>query len=322
VSITEFVINLEIIKVFVFLLFFYLISFFAHVSFFGATRFLYSGVLDLGGACLLGLIIIVCVSLELVLEALEVGGVLVVGESHFLAEDDKEPEAFDVVGVLVIDALVDLVGALVVADAALAGGDHQAPLDFLGLQLAGPLEKMAGLFVHLLLDVVDAQPGVGLDVGGQQLVRLHVVVQGLRLVILPEEDVPDPSEHPCVVGHLVQQQLVPLQRLLGVPDHLVDARDLEHALGDGHYRLQLLQALQGFHRQVQFLVHVAQVVYRLDAVRLNPDRLQVALLGPQKFILHVEAVALVHQGLRVITIVPYRDLGIFLGVLEVVLKEV
>lgn len=59
-----------------------------------------------------------------------------------------------------------------VADTSLAGGDHELPLNFSGLDLAGTLKIEAGLLVEALLNIIDSQPHIGIQIHGEEAVRL------------------------------------------------------------------------------------------------------------------------------------------------------
>mmetsp|Transcript_84561 Transcript_84561/g.262610 ORF Transcript_84561/g.262610 Transcript_84561/m.262610 type:complete len:308 (-) Transcript_84561:1332-2255(-) len=134
------------------------------------------------------------------LELPEVRGVVVVLLLHLLADGDEVPHALDVVGVRMVDLLVELQRLGIRAHAPVAGGHHQPPLHLVGLDLGGPAEEGDGRLVHLLLHVVDAQPGDDVHVHGPVPPGLEVVVEGLRLVARLVEDVRQAREDPRVRG--------------------------------------------------------------------------------------------------------------------------
>jgi hypothetical protein len=146
------------------------------------------------------LILVLSLGLVLQLHPPQLARVLFEVQPHILAEQHQEPQTFDVVGVLLVDGLVDLQRLLEVANPALAGGHHQFPLHLAGLDLARPLQVETGFLVKALLNVVDSQPHVGIQVHRQETVGLEIVMQGLLLVVFPEEDVSHSCQHSSVVG--------------------------------------------------------------------------------------------------------------------------
>mmetsp|Transcript_10081 Transcript_10081/g.29805 ORF Transcript_10081/g.29805 Transcript_10081/m.29805 type:complete len:405 (+) Transcript_10081:149-1363(+) len=260
------------------------------------------------------------------LELAQVGGVVVVLLLHLLADGDEVPHALDVVRVRVVDVLVELQGLGVRAHAAVAGRHHKPPLHLVGLDLRGPAEEGDGRLVHLLLDVVDAQPGDDVHVHGPVPVGLEVVVEGLRLVSGLVEEVGKARKHagisrPTLGGR--DQEREPLVGLCVVPELLVDVAQLPHDLAvevrDG---VELVEGEEGLLVLPDVHVHEPEVVDRLEAVRADADRLQVDLLRALEFVVHEHAVALVHQGAGVVAVGLHRDVCVLLGVLVLGLQEV
>jgi len=62
----------------------------------------------------------------------------------------------------------------------------------------------------------------------------------LLLIVLPEEDGTDSSEHSRIGGQFSQNNLVPFQSLLCVADVLIDVCDLEDSLWNRDDGLDLL----------------------------------------------------------------------------------
>ena len=136
--------------------------------------------------------------------------------------------------------------------------------------LRGALEVGDGLLVHLVLHKVGAEPRDHVHVDGEVAVRLLVVVERVRLVLLLQVDVADPREDAGVGGHARVEDLEPLHRgarLAGVvpqvgnvPDHLDRRRD---------DLVQLLEEPERRRVVAEPLRDDAQVVDRLDAVGLG-----------------------------------------------------
>jgi len=68
-------------------------------------------------------------------------------------------------------------------------------------------------------------------------------VESLLLVVLAEEYVSNPSQHSCIVGQFGQNNLIPLEGLLGTTDDFVDIGNLEYGLRNRYDGLYLLQGL-------------------------------------------------------------------------------
>jgi hypothetical protein len=86
------------------------------------------------------IILVVTPRLIFHLNPFQLSRVFFVIEAHVFAEQDEEPETFEVVRVLLIDGLVDFKGFLVVHDTSLATGHHESPLDLFGLDLTRPFQ--------------------------------------------------------------------------------------------------------------------------------------------------------------------------------------
>jgi hypothetical protein len=68
-------------------------------------------------------------------------------------------------------------------------------------------------------------------------------VQGLLLIVLPEEDVAHSGQYSSIVGQFGKQDLIPFQGLLGPADYLVYIRNLEDSLRNGDDSLYLFKSL-------------------------------------------------------------------------------
>mmetsp|Transcript_52646 Transcript_52646/g.157002 ORF Transcript_52646/g.157002 Transcript_52646/m.157002 type:complete len:558 (+) Transcript_52646:218-1891(+) len=260
------------------------------------------------------------------LELPEVRGVVVVLLLHLLADGDEVPHALNVVGVRVVDLLVELQRLRVGAHAPVAGGHHQPPLHLVRLDLRGAAEEGDGGLVHLLLHVVDAQPGDDVHVHGPVPPGLEVVVEGLRLVAGLVEEVGQSRKDPGVGGPALgggHQKGEPLVRLGVVAELLVDVAQLPHhlalALRDGD---QLVEGEEGL--LVLAYVHVdqAKVVDGIQAICTDADGLEVHLLCTLKLVVHEHAVAFVHQGTGIVSVCLDCNVGVLLRVRMVCLEEV
>mmetsp|Transcript_8025 Transcript_8025/g.20652 ORF Transcript_8025/g.20652 Transcript_8025/m.20652 type:complete len:267 (-) Transcript_8025:1541-2341(-) len=206
----------------------------------------------------------------------------------------KIPQTFDIVGVFRVDLLVNLEGDLVVARAAVARRDHQLPLDLGRLYLRRALEEVHRLLVHLVLHVVRAEPRDHVHVDGIVAVRLVVVVERLRLVVLLEEEVAHPREHTRVGRHARCENIEPFDRVLRRVELLLKVGDLPDDLDRvGDDRVQLLEERERLLVHPEPLAHQPEVVDRLDAVCVCAHGLLVHGLRVLELVLHEEAVALV-----------------------------
>mmetsp|Transcript_24441 Transcript_24441/g.79836 ORF Transcript_24441/g.79836 Transcript_24441/m.79836 type:complete len:224 (+) Transcript_24441:464-1135(+) len=123
---------------------------------------------------------------------------LLVLHPQLLAEPHQVVQALEVVGMRLLNLLVCPQRQLVGADAPVAGGHHEPPLDLLGLNLRGLLEVLHGLLVHLRLDKVGAEPRDDLHVDGEELVRLVMVLVRRRLVVLSRQQTAVASKHASI----------------------------------------------------------------------------------------------------------------------------
>mmetsp|Transcript_3456 Transcript_3456/g.9276 ORF Transcript_3456/g.9276 Transcript_3456/m.9276 type:complete len:517 (-) Transcript_3456:885-2435(-) len=260
------------------------------------------------------------------LELAQVRGVVVVLLLHLLADGDQVPHALDVVRVRMVDVLVELQGLRIGAHATVARRHHEPPLHLGGLDLRGPAEEGNGRLVHLLLDIVDAQPSDDVHVHGPIPVRLEVVVEGLRLVPGLVEEVGQTREHagigwPTLGGR--DQEREPLVGLRVVSELLVNVAKLPHDLAvqvrDG---VELVEREEGLLVLPDVHVHEPKVVDRLEAVRADANRLEVHLLRALEFVVHEHAVALVHQGAGVVAVGLHGNVCVLLRVLVLGLEEV
>jgi hypothetical protein len=87
-------------------------------------------------------------------------------------------------------------------------------------------------------------------------------------------------------------------------------------------RVQLLEGLQGLVVVAQAFVHKAQVVDGFDAISLDTDGLKEELLSTVVVLIDKQAVALIHQRLRVVPVMLNGEVTELLGGLEVIFEEV
>ena len=140
---------------------------------------------------------------ELLLELVEF-------HAKLAANGDETSQAIDVVRVLLIDLLVHLQCLIEKVHSSVAAGNHELPLDFLGLNLACSLEVLDRLLEHVLFGVVHAQARDHIDLGGIVPVTFLVEVHGLELVLLLLVQVAHLGEDFRVTWHLCDQDIVPL----------------------------------------------------------------------------------------------------------------
>mmetsp|Transcript_37625 Transcript_37625/g.95031 ORF Transcript_37625/g.95031 Transcript_37625/m.95031 type:complete len:327 (-) Transcript_37625:1686-2666(-) len=169
----------------------------------------------------------------------------VVAAAQLRAQVHQVPQALDVGGVLLVDGLVARQRLRVRADPPEAAGHHERPLGLLRLDLGREVEEGHGLLVHLVLDVVRAQPRDDVHVDGVHAVRLLVVVQRARLVVEARVDGAQLGQHARVVGHQRRQHLQPLDRLLEVAQDVVAVGQLpDDVVVVGQHGMQLLERRQ------------------------------------------------------------------------------
>ena len=162
-----------------------------------------------------------------------------------------------------------------------------------------------------------------IDLGRVVAVGLLVVVDGLELVLLLLIQIAHLGEDLRVARHLSDQDVVPLEGLSTHADQLVDVRDLvDHFVAVWDDRVQLLEGLQGLVVVAQAFVHKAQVVDGFDAISLDTDGLKEELLSTVVVLIDKQAVALIHQRLRVVPVMLNGEVTELLGGLEVIFEEV
>ena len=104
--------------------------------------------------------------------------------SKLLADLNEASQAVNIILVLLVDLFVDLESLVEEIHSSVAAGDHEAPFDFLGLDLAGALEEEDSLLKHVLLGVVHTQAGDHVNLGRVVSVTFLVVVDGLEFILL------------------------------------------------------------------------------------------------------------------------------------------
>lgn len=112
-----------------------------------------------------------------------------------------------------MNLLVDLQCLVEETHTAVARGNHELPLDFLGLNLAGALEVQDGFLEHVLLGVVHTETTDDVNLGRVVAIRLLVVVHSLILVLLQLVKVTHLSEDLRIRWYLGDEDIVPFESL-------------------------------------------------------------------------------------------------------------
>ena len=170
---------------------------------------------------------------------------LLVFHAKFASDRDKTAQAVNVVLIFFIDLLVHLECLVEEVHPAVAGSDHELPLDFFWLNLACTLEILDSLLKHVLLGVVHAQARDDVDFGRVVPVALLVEMHGLELILLLLVQIAHLGENLRVRRHLSDQDVVPLQGFTAHANQLVNVRDLvKHLVAVGNNGVQLFKCLQ------------------------------------------------------------------------------
>jgi hypothetical protein len=82
---------------------------------------------------------------------------LSVFHAELLSDLDETSEAVDVVLVVLVDVFVHLEGFVKQVHPSVTAGNHESPLNLLGLHLAGTLEEQDGFFKLILLSMMHAE---------------------------------------------------------------------------------------------------------------------------------------------------------------------
>jgi hypothetical protein len=132
---------------------------------------------------------------------------------------------------------------LEIAYSSLTWSHHQSPFNLFGLNLACPFEIKACLFVHTLLHIINTQPGISVNICGQQSIWLQIIMQSLLLIILPEKYVPYSCQNSCIIRQFCQNYLIPFQSLFSTTNNLINVCNLEYRLRYWYDCLNFLECL-------------------------------------------------------------------------------
>ena len=86
--------------------------------------------------------------------------------------------------------------------------------------------------------------------------------------------------------------------------------------------MQLFECLERLIVIPEAFVDQSKVIDSFDTVSLNTDSLKEKFLRAIEILIHKQSVALVHQRLRVVSVMLYGQIGEMFRILEVVLQEV
>mmetsp|Transcript_35659 Transcript_35659/g.73266 ORF Transcript_35659/g.73266 Transcript_35659/m.73266 type:complete len:464 (-) Transcript_35659:1130-2521(-) len=256
----------------------------------------------------------------------KVSSVVVVLLLHLLANGYEISDALDVVRVRPVDILVELQGSWVCTHPPVARRNHEPPLHLVRLDLRRPREEGDRRLVHLLLDVVNAEPGDDVHVDRPVPVGLQVVVKRLRLVSRFIEEVGEPCQNTWICWPSFRrrdQKREPLVSLGMIPKLLVDVTKLPH-----HFAIHVGDGVELVKGQERFLVladvHIdqAEIIDRLQAVSTDSNGFKIHFLRTLELVVHEHAVALVHERSSVVSVCLHCDVRVLLCLRVLRLQEV
>lgn len=137
-------------------------------------------------------------------------------------------QTFQIFGVLVDNVFLVFESLLLISHSPVARSHHQSPFHFSRLYLTCSFEKDAGFLVEVVLDLVAAEPGNGVEHHGLEAKRLQKLLEGLRLVFLLEIQVGQTHEHVRVRTDLGHQDILPLHGVTCLLAGFVRVSDLPH----------------------------------------------------------------------------------------------
>mmetsp|Transcript_93982 Transcript_93982/g.270784 ORF Transcript_93982/g.270784 Transcript_93982/m.270784 type:complete len:292 (-) Transcript_93982:1344-2219(-) len=252
--------------------------------------------------------------------------IMVVILLHLLANSDEISHALDVVGVVPVDLLVQLQGRRVSIHASVAGSNHEPPLDLGRLDLRCSAKERDGRLIHLLLDIVDAEPCDNIHVNWPISVGFQVVMERLRLVTLLLEQICESRQDTWVCWPPLRRshkQREPFVSLFVVAELLIDVPELPHNLAiymrNG---MELVESEKSLLIFTDVHVHEPQVVNGLQTVGTDADGLEVNFLGALEFVIHEHAITLVDERPRIVAVGLDGHVGVLLGLGVLSLKKV
>lgn len=235
----------------------------------------------------------------------------------------KSTKTVNIVLVFFVDLFVDFQGFVKEIHASVAASNHKLPLDFLRLDLRRSFEILNRLLEHVLFCVMHAQTRDHINFGWVVPETLLVEMNCLELVLFLLVEVAHFGEDFRVARNFSYQDVVPLESFSSHSDQFIDVGNLiQHLVAIGNNSMQLFKSLQRLIVIPQALVDKTKVVDCLDTVSFNTDSLKEEFLGAVEFFVNKECVALVDERLGVVSIVLDGQIGEMLGVFEVIFKEI
>jgi len=104
--------------------------------------------------------------------------------AKLLANVHKSSQAVNIILSFLVDCFVNLQSLIEKVHASIATGNHEVPLDFLGLDLVSALKVDNSFLKHVLLGVMHAQARDDIDFGRVVAVRFLIEVHSLEFILL------------------------------------------------------------------------------------------------------------------------------------------
>lgn len=223
---------------------------------------------------------------------------LLVRHAKLLSNLDKASKAIDVIRVIVMDLLVHLECLVEKIHPAVAGGDHELPLDLLGLDLRCSLEVKDSLLEHVLLGIVHTKARDDINLSRVVSITFLVVVNSLELILLLLVEVTHLGKDFRVSWNLGHEDVVPFESLSSHSDKLINMSDLiDDFIAVWNDSVKFLESLKTLVVVVKSLVNQSKVVDSFDAISLDTDSFKEELFSSVVVLEIVEAVTLVDEGL-------------------------
>lgn len=151
---------------------------------------------------------------------------LLILHAELLPDLDEASQAINILGILIINVLVDFQGLVEQVHSTVARSNHERPLVLLRLDLLSALEIDNSLFKHVVFGVMHTEARDHINLGRVVPVRFLVEVHSLELVLLLLIEVTHLSEDLRITRHLGDQDVVPFQSLASHTDQFVNVSDL------------------------------------------------------------------------------------------------